>query len=93
MNPAGTVVMQWLLIGGPFHGKLLNIKGNVTQIRHPHPDGEDYLYVAQTFAFQNGKQYRLGLCHSEGANKYTDDMLATLVASSGVEPMPDGAQT
>lgn len=83
MNTA-TQPIEWLLIGGPAHGKKLHVKGG-SQIRYPHDDGEDYLYVAQTFVHV-GKSYRLGMCFSEGVGRYSDDMLATMVQQTGLEP-------
>lgn len=77
--------IQWLLIGGPAHGKAFNIKGG-SSIRYPHTDGEDYLYNGATFVLR-GKDYRLGVCHTEGGQSYSDDMKATLIESSGVKPI------
>lgn len=81
--------VDWLMIGGPLHGKKLRIKAG-SQIRYPHDDGEDYLYVAQTIVHE-GKDYRLGMCFSEGVDRYSDDMIATMVQQSGMEPMPPEA--
>lgn len=80
--------VQWLLIGGPAHGKLLWIKAGA-QLRYPHTDSEEYLYVAENFAHR-GKQYRLGVCTSAGGARYSADMMATLIELSHVQPLDGG---
>jgi hypothetical protein len=57
------MVKEWLLIGGPAHGRKVNMDGR-TQFRWAGEDGEDYLYVAENFAY-GLNVYRLGVCYSE----------------------------
>ena len=82
--------MQWLLIGGPAHGRVLNIKAG-SQVRYPHSDGEDYLYAAQTF-LHGGRAYRLGVCYSEGGAAITEIERVRLIESTRLEPLPDGVR-
>jgi hypothetical protein len=77
--------MQWLLIGGPAHGKVLNIKGG-TSIRFPAEDGEDYLYCGQNYEFVD-KHYRLGLCYSEGGDKVGQHEIEQLIVEKNLEPV------
>jgi hypothetical protein len=81
------MITHWLLIGGPAHGRILGIKGG-SQVRYPGDDGEEYLYVGQTFVYE-GKGYRIGRCFSEGGDKVTDHEVAALIADkrpSAIEP-------
>lgn len=79
------MITQWLLIGGPAHGHILPIKGG-SQVRYPHTDGEDYLYVAENF-LHRGNVHRLGVCHSE-ANPSDADK-AALIDKTAHPPMAE----
>lgn len=81
------MVTQWLLIGGPAHGQTLNIKAG-SQVRYPHTDGEDYLYVGQVFLL-DGKPYRLGVCFSEGGDKVSEAERARLIREKQLRPLED----
>ena len=79
------MVTQWLLIGGPAHGRVLGIKGG-SQVRFPHSDGEDYLYVGQTY-LRDGVPYRIGVCHSECSNPERQYDIRRLIHDAKLEPL------
>lgn len=76
---------NWLLVGGPAHGRILAIKAG-SQIRYPHTDGEDYLYVAENFPHR-GNIHRLGICHSEWNGP--DAEKAALIEATAHPPMAE----
>lgn len=78
--------MQWLLIGGPANGKVLNIEA-VTSIRWPAEDGEDYLYNAQEYVLKD-KYYQLGKCFSEGGDMISEQEIERLIIETNLECIP-----
>ena len=81
--------IQWLLIGGPFHGQVIKEppgKPARSQLRMPHSDGEDYLYIAQRF-LRAPDEYRFGVCYSEGGGDVDDYVVGALIDSTGLCPM------
>ena len=58
-------IRQWLLIGGPAHGKVLNIKGGTEVLYSSDNDGAKYYsYTSRLFALE-GKLYQLGICSAD----------------------------
>lgn len=77
--------IQWLLVGGPAHGRTLWIKAG-TSVQWGADDGTVYLYEGRDFAHGavRGALYRIGVC--TGGGDVDMDQVPRLIAETGLQP-------
>lgn len=79
---------QWLLMGGPAHGKVIENNffgmGAGSSIYYPIGEEKTCLYTLRDYVF-NGAKYQVGVCSLAHANELSNNEIERLIIEKNLE--------